>query len=278
MWYLFAAILIAFIVSAGNINLLAVAGLSAVGVVGLVIFLSMRDVSIESESNRRAIDYEANNRKEIIGVVKEEVARHMAVLARKRFQAVRVDDYGIHDISAWRKEADYFIESVIVPIAREKILLSALADMRDFLFEKVIDVAVREHSEQLRQSLKFDDNMSPIDFEHFCANQLRKMGWTAQTTKASGDQGADVVASIGIHKVCIQCKLYSHPVGNYAVQEVSAARAHVGAQFAAVVTNSTYTKSAKELAVTNDVHLIHYSDLSRLKEILSLDAEEALET
>ena len=90
---------------------------------------------------------------------------------------------------------------------------------------------------------------------------MQLSGWTAQTTKSTGDQGADVVASKRGTKVILQCKLYSNTVGNKAVQEVFAAKTHLSANFAAVVSNRSYTRSAKELAITTGVLLLDYSQL-----------------
>ena len=69
-------------------------------------------------------------------------------------------------------------------------------------------------------------------------------------------------------RVVLQCKLYSGPVGNGAVQEIAAGRAHERADFGAVVTNSRYTAPAEQLAATNSILLLHYRDLLRLEEML----------
>jgi len=103
--------------------------------------------------------------------------------------------------------------------------------------------------------------MSPSAFEHHCADILRQQGWAAQTTRASGDQGIDVLAERAGVRIVIQCKYYSKPVGNAAVQEAFAALAHARAQIAAVVTNSRYTRSALQLGRDTGVYLLHVSDL-----------------
>jgi hypothetical protein len=69
----------------------------------------------------------------------------------------------------------------------------------------------------------------------------------------------------------LQCKLYSKPVGNNAVQEIAAGRVHRQAHFGAVVTDNTFTPSARELAASNGVHLLHYTDLTRLEQIVGGD-------
>jgi restriction system protein len=80
-------------------------------------------------------------------------------------------------------------------------------------------------------------------------------------TKGSGDQGADVIAEKGGIRVVVQCKWYSQPVGNAAVQEAYAAKAHERTDYAFVVTNNAYTKSAKQLAASTGVGLLHANDL-----------------
>ena len=108
------------------------------------------------------------------------------------------------------------------------------------------------------------DVMSGIEFETYCANTLQDAGWTCRVTKASGDQGVDIIAMKGERKVAIQCKRYKNTVGNSAVQQVFAAKAHENADYAVVVTNSDYTKAARELAKSTNVGLLHYHQLGEL--------------
>lgn len=114
------------------------------------------------------------------------------------------------------------------------------------------------------------DKLDPIQFEHYCAEILRGNGWDARVTQASGDQGIDVIANLGNVKAVLQCKKYSQPVGNAAVQEVIAGKAFEQAHVAAVVSNATYTPSAKQLASTTGVHLLHFSELPHFAERLGL--------
>jgi HJR/Mrr/RecB family endonuclease len=93
------------------------------------------------------------------------------------------------------------------------------------------------------------------------AQELNDFGWEARTTKASGDQGVDVIATKGGKRVVLQCKLYTSAVGNAAVQEIFAAKQHERADYAAVVTSVTYTKSARQLASTTGVLLLHHDEL-----------------
>ena len=55
--------------------------------------------------------------------------------------------------------------------------------------------------------------------------------------------------------------MYGQPVGNKAVQEVFSAKGYYECDLAAVVTNSSFTKSAMQLASSLDVHLLHDSEI-----------------
>lgn len=108
------------------------------------------------------------------------------------------------------------------------------------------------------------------DYETFCADRLNQAGWLTSLTKASGDQGVDIIAiGYGLRVVC-QCKFYTSPVGNKAVQEAVAARLYERANFAVVISNAAYTQSAETLARTTGTILIHHDDIPSLREIIGV--------
>jgi restriction system protein len=114
----------------------------------------------------------------------------------------------------------------------------------------------------------FDHRMTPTEFEHYCARILTDHKWKALVTQASGDQGVDIVAEKPGVRIVLQCKKYSKPVGNRAVQEIVAGIAHRDAQRGVVVATSGYTKAAERLARSNNVLLLHYADLDRIDRLL----------
>jgi restriction system protein len=121
--------------------------------------------------------------------------------------------------------------------------------------------------EQIAEA-RFDDNMTPEEFEHYCAAVLQEVKWRARVAQASGDQGVDIVADKGGARIVVQCKKHSKPVGNKAVQEIVAAIAHEDAHRGVVVSTSSYTPAAERLAASNDVLLLHHSDLRRIDKLL----------
>lgn len=98
--------------------------------------------------------------------------------------------------------------------------------------------------------------MDGLEYEKFCAEWLRKHGYHhVELTKASRDQGVDIIAYKHGQKYGFQCKYYQTPVGNEAVQEVYSGAAYYHCDVACVITNNTYTKTASSLADETDVLL-----------------------
>lgn len=96
-----------------------------------------------------------------------------------------------------------------------------------------------------------------LEYERYVAQSLKTSGCeNVEVTPASGDFGADIIFRKNGAKVCAQCKLYSKPVGISAVQEVIGAKAHYKCAAAMVITNSTYTDAAQQLAKENAVILV----------------------
>ena len=117
-------------------------------------------------------------------------------------------------------------------------------------------------------SPQFHAAMSPEEFERYCASILRERKWDARVTPLSGDQGVDIVADKRGLRIVVQCKKYSKPVGNRAVQEIVAGIAHLDAQRGVVVATSGYTSSAVKLAASNEVLLLHHAELHRIDRLL----------
>jgi len=99
--------------------------------------------------------------------------------------------------------------------------------------------------------------LTGLEYEHLCAKYVEKIGFSGvRVTKGSADQGVDIVAFRNGYKYAIQCKYYNTPVGNRAIQEVSAGAAYYNCERKMVITNNCFTKSAIVLAESNDVELM----------------------
>ncbi|MCR4951275.1 MAG: restriction endonuclease [Solobacterium sp.] len=91
--------------------------------------------------------------------------------------------------------------------------------------------------------------MTGIEYENWCAQYLRQCGFAQiRKTKATGDQGIDLLARKGGLLFGFQCKYYQSHVGNEAVQQAYAGMKYYGCDKAVVMTNGEFTSSAKDLA------------------------------
>ena len=108
---------------------------------------------------------------------------------------------------------------------------------------------------QRRMTIADIDLMSGIEFENFLCSYFKKQGYQCKTTKASGDQGIDLIATRQETTLAIQAKCYTGTVGNHAVMEAVAGSKYYNANYCMVITNSTFSKSAIELARANGVIL-----------------------
>ena len=166
----------------------------------------------------------------------------------------------------WEKETDYFITQHIEPSLTTNECRALERERTGIV--NLIRTRVEAVTENPPALWKFSDDMTPAGFENFCADELRRAGWNARVTMQGRDQGVDVVAEKDDVRVVIQCKLYTRPVGNKSVQEAAAAKAHEQASYGIVVTNNRYTTAAEQLASTNGILLLHYSQLQNLDNLL----------
>lgn len=199
--------------------------------------------------------------------------KHLHMLARRKMAILAPDHYGVRNEAAWLKEYKRFVQKALYLEVYPQD--AGGFGLRSFLEHWLhgpgatfLQGRIDKKTAELTATTSLPDSINPLEFENWVAQRLVDRGWTASATKASGDQGADVIAQKGNMLIVIQCKLYNTPVGNKAVQEAHAAKSHYAASISAVVTNSTYTPSAMSLAATTGVLLLHHSDLLRLDEVI----------
>ena len=206
-------------------------------------------------------------RRRLLEVVELKTDEKLESLLRRRAQLVRPDPYGKLQLDKWNKEIRYFLDEQVRPSLerRERAALERNYEEVVAGIAVKVEAAMRDCPAVTRMS----DDITPVEFESFCAEELRRSGWDAHVTMQSRDQGVDVVAVKNGQRIVLQCKFYSHPVGNKSVQEITAGRAYEQADIAIVVSNNRYTQAAEQLAATNRVLLLHYRDLKNLDDILN---------
>ncbi len=110
------------------------------------------------------------------------------------------------------------------------------------------------------------DHLTGIEFEDYLCQIFKNLNYKVKKTKKYQDQGADLIIEKRGIKTVVQSKRYSRSVGNRAVQEALSAKHFYKCDKAMVITNNTFTKSARELALKTGVKLW---DRKILREIIT---------
>lgn len=106
------------------------------------------------------------------------------------------------------------------------------------------------------------------EFEAYAAQVLLDNGFRhVQVTRASGDQGVDILAERNGKTYAIQCKNYKGAVGNAAVQEAFAGAQYYGCDKAVVLCTGRFTRAAQELAQRIGVSLWDSEQLSHMMRV-----------
>jgi Restriction endonuclease len=195
------------------------------------------------------------------------INRHLEVLKRAYVILVQHDNQGNPILAKWHNYVNGFLSNVARPGMRLG-MRRRLDESWGISVQRVTDWTVAALNVK-PADMPFANNITPAEYEAFCANELRGAGWTVYQTRLSGDQGVDLIAEKNGMRAALQCKLYTNPVGNRAVQEIVAGKAHRRARYGVVVSNNRYTPSAVSLARSNRIHLLHHTDLANLERILS---------
>jgi restriction endonuclease Mrr len=143
--------------------------------------------------------------------------------------------------------------------------------------------ARREGEERPRDQFERDaivqrlNEISEGEFERSMASYFRRLGYGVESTPASsGDRGADLRLTATDRHIVVRLKRQGVPVGNRAVQEALSGRAFYGAYETWVITNNTFTRTARNDAVVAGVRLIDGSELAEwLSKLLDQPKDES---
>lgn len=224
------------------------------------------DVNIRDVKGRSAVYYFSIGDKE--GYISYCIRKYFDVLKLKYDQTCYVDDYGQKVDKDWLKELKYFAKNVVFQKDWDLLHYSNVKEAR--AKQKNIIQKMNDHFLKLLESegvsaseyiVDVQKIHTGIEFERYIENILKQAGFDVKVTPATGDQGVDLVASLNGIKYAIQCKYYSKPVGNKAVQEVIAGKGYYKCDVGCVVTNSTYTEAARKLAHSQNIRLLNENDV-----------------
>ena len=141
------------------------------------------------------------------------------------------------------------------------------------LANEALCIAKRIISDGLQSPLARTASQIGRDFEQSCGARLSELGFEVEFTSVSGDFGCDIVATKDGLRYAVQCKGREMPAGVTAVQEAAAARSHYKTDYAVVISQSGYTKAARDLAASTRVVLVTDSGVADVEALArSLEA------
>lgn len=230
-------------------------------------------VRISNDIEKEVINYQDNNYSNIdnISSIDNIIKFWLESLAKDNVKVNNIDLYTIAKIN-----------DVIVQTNNE-LLLECLTNLKDWI--KYYDSKVeylRKESDKNRylsgdfskekQARAFKYSLINVEtgeeFELYLQNLFRELNYKVKHCGKSGDQGGDLIVKKGNITYVIQAKYYTHKLDNTPIQEVVGAIRFYNANRGVVITNSTFTKKAIELANTNRIILINGDDLEKLTECI----------
>ncbi len=214
----------------------------------------------------------------LFGVARSVTKNHARLLSVKRNQLVAHDGYGNYRLQPWIDHVDYFIDNVILREARRCGLVVDHVTKGTAPWSRIRKVLLRTlqaEDDATADCVSDADIVSGEHYETLCRNLLQGCGWSVETTPMTGDQGADLIAEAHGRRVVIQCKFHAKPIGNKAVQEAFAGLGFHGGDDAAVVSNTSYTRSAHQLGAANGVLLLHHDQLPDLERLIRTVRQKA---
>ena len=242
------------------------------------------------EATNKRVTFKIKREKYIKGLPKEVrkiINEKQNTIINAYRKLVKVGSFGQKNYDKFAQEFGEFLSSESKNIAKLNELTSLnymliVQDNEIRLYEAIRDVYedknfgllsgvlrnpidyIEKIIEQNDFDVKFDPNMDPFQYEIFCAERFKENDWEAYATQGSSDQGVDVVATRGKEVLVAQCKKFSKPVGNKAVQEVVAGMKFYDANVGIVIAPNGFTNSAEKLAAANKIKLIHHSQIKDL--------------
>lgn len=179
----------------------------------------------------------------------------------RRELAMSTNKYGDPDLSRFLTEvADLCAYSMQAMRISQMPSAIAIKVMSSYFVNRIEELKVTSVNESLMPEDGFE-------FEIWCAEQIQRQGWEIEATPKSGDQGVDIIVRRDGFTVAVQCKRYTSPIGNAAVQEVHAGRTFVGAKGAIVIGTGGFTKAARSIAAISKVELLDALDIGNFSEI-----------
>lgn len=146
----------------------------------------------------------------------------------------------------------------IIYYKTENIYYAAVATLILLFVNPIMYLLKRKYRKwsYLNSPMSKVDEMEGHEFEEYLKAHFEKLGYRCKNVGKNGhDYGVDLIISKAGIKTAVQAKRYNNAVGIKAVQEIVSGMNYYDCDKAMVVTNSTFTSSAAQLAKKCNVEL-----------------------
>jgi len=117
----------------------------------------------------------------------------------------------------------------------------------------------------VRTQKEFWNSLDGRSFEHEVSSLLKRAGYKAKLTDATGDKGVDIFLGDG---TIVQCKAHKSPISPAVVRELYGTLKHFGAPKAILISKSGFTKGVYEFIRGKPISLWDLSNLVGLQKKL----------
>ena len=179
----------------------------------------------------------------------------------------KIDKIIYNDVEITEKVLNYYIQ--IKDYEKSENILDHLIEIEPYhplLKNYSFEIQKLKAYDKIKSSSTIQiDNLNELsgrEFEELIKIQFIKLGYKTETTKNTGDYGADLIIETKKKtRVAVQCKRFKSKVNLKAIQEVVGAISYYCCDTGIVITNSSFFKSAINLAESNEIELWDHSKL-----------------
>jgi restriction system protein len=242
----------------------------------LAVFLGLSGLLIWSILDRKKRHRDNEEIAKVFARLENLIGIHENALISYFHQSRSKDYFGNIDEKRWHGHIDTFLKTQLMPDTqnfstwRSSEIGKAAAAMVD----RKTSAMIALHKQNNPLARVDVAELTPLEYEHHCAELLNEAGWKIHMTPPTRDGGADFIAEKQSWRIIVQCKRYAEPVGNKAVQEVNSAVRLYQGNIACVVAPNGFTKQAQREAESLSVHLLHHSALPAFGDkVVSINSE-----
>ena len=124
-----------------------------------------------------------------------------------------------------------------------------------------------QNGQNERGGVKENSNIKENEYELDINNMFKRLGYEILDIPTSEYHGVDLILSKNNEKIVVQVKQYDDKITDFSVHEILTAKEYYKADKARIITNSSFSSNAVDLAVKNNVDLW---DGKKLRDIIKI--------